>query len=80
MSESEIKKEINSILLEFEPVFTRHGGGAELVAIEQDNLVFKLIGHCKGCAMAPITFGLMLEQTIKQKLPQIKTIRYTEAD
>lgn len=78
MSEQQVKKEIKNILKQFAAVFDRHGGGAELVAIEPDTLVFKLIGHCNGCAMAPITFGLMLEQMIKEKLPHIKTIRYTE--
>jgi len=78
MTNQEIKKQVDEILIDFKPVFERHSGGAELVDIKEDGLVFKLLGHCQGCAMAPITFGLMLEQIIKEKLPQIKKISYTD--
>lgn len=76
MTNDEIRDIIEQILLEFEPVFTKHGGGAELVFIEPEAVVLRIKGNCESCAMAPITFGLGIERMIKQKLPHIKSIKY----
>jgi Fe-S cluster biogenesis protein NfuA len=69
---------IAEILFAMQPVFDRHKGGAELVEIGEAYVLFKLLGHCKGCAMAPLTFGMMLESLIKEKLPHITEVRYTD--
>ena len=66
MSDLEIKNIITEILKSFEPIFKAHGGGAELVAIEPDAVVLRILGHCNNCALAPLTFGLGIEQQIRQ--------------
>lgn len=73
MPEQEI---IESILKEMEPTFKAHKGGAEIAHFNGETLVLRLKGHCSDCAMAPLTFGLILEKMIQSKLPQIKTIKY----
>jgi Fe-S cluster biogenesis protein NfuA len=72
------KKIIWEILLTMQPVFDKHKGGAELLEIGNSYVLFGLLGHCKGCAMAPLTFGLMLDKLIKERLPHIKEVRYTD--
>lgn len=76
-NENNIRETIESIFKEFQPVFNAHKGGAELVAIEPNAVVLRLIGHCDGCALAPLTFGLGIEKLIREKLPQITEVRYT---
>ncbi len=68
---------VEAVLKEFEPMFTEHGGGAELVAVESDSVLLRLVGNCQGCGMAGVHFGVDMEQKIKKSLPQIKEITYT---
>ncbi len=75
---SQDKKIIQDILKEFESVFGAHKGGAEIMEVKGDTVVLKIKGRCKGCALAPLTFGLGIERLIKKKLPKIKTIRYID--
>lgn len=77
MSEQERNAIINNILVQFKDIFTRHGGGAELVAANEDTVILKILGHCTDCALAPLTFGLGIEQQIRQQIPSIKEVRYT---
>ena len=71
-------QKIAEILSAMQPVFDRHKGGATLMEIGESHVLFRLEGHCKGCAMAPLTFGIMLDSLIKEKLPHIKEVRYTD--
>ncbi|MDO8522045.1 MAG: NifU family protein [bacterium] len=68
---------VEAVLKEFEPMFTEHGGGAELVAVESDSVILRLIGNCQGCGMAGVHFGVEMEEKIKKSLPQIKEITYS---
>lgn len=68
---------VETVLKEFEPMFTEHGGGAELVAVESDSVILRLVGNCQGCGMAGIHFGVEMEEKIKRSLPQIKEITYS---
>ena len=68
---------VEKILSEFNPIFEAHGGGAELVAVEKDTVVLRLIGNCSGCGLAPMTFGVGVEEMIRKELPHIKEIKYT---
>jgi len=68
---------VETVLKEFEPMFTEHGGGAELVEVEQDSVILRLIGNCEGCSMAGVHFGIEMEEKIKKSLPQIKEITYS---
>lgn len=77
MTDTERINTINNILAQFKDVFARHGGGAELVAANEETVVLKILGHCTDCALAPLTFGLGIEQQIRQQLPNIKQVRYT---
>lgn len=77
MTNSEITAIIENILAEFKPVFDKHGGGAELVAIEPSSVILRIKGSCNDCALAPLTFGLGIERLIKQRLPNINQIKYT---
>jgi len=78
MINSEIKKIIDEIFLQFEPTFKAHNGGAELVAADSETVVLRLKGHCEDCALAPLTFGLGIERLIRMKIPSIKEVRYTK--
>lgn len=72
-----IIKTVEDILKEFEPIFEADGGGAELVAVEENEVILRLTGNCVGCGMVPVHFGMGIEEMIRKRLPQIKEIKYT---
>ena len=69
--------DVEDVLKQFEPVFQEHGGGAELVAVEEDEIVLRLLGNCAGCGLADLHFGAGIETMIKEKLPSVKKISYS---
>ena len=69
---------VEEVLKTFEPMFTEHGGGAELVAVDDDEIILRLIGNCVGCGMAGVHFGGGVEQMIREKIPSVKRITYTD--
>ncbi len=60
------------------PIIEAHKGGVEIVSATPESLTLRLKGHCADCAMAPITYGLVLEKYIREALPSLKEVRYTE--
>ncbi len=76
MTDDRLEK-IQQIIDQFQPTFTAHKGGAEIVALEPEAVVLRILGHCNNCALAPLTFGLGIEGLIKQEIPSIKEVRYT---
>lgn len=73
----ERQAQIQGIIDTFKPTFEAHGGGAEIVALEPDAVVLRILGHCNNCALAPLTFGLGIEKLIKTQIPSITEVRYT---
>ena len=76
-STKQIITAVEAVLKEFEPMFTEHGGGAEIVAVESDAVILRLVGNCQGCGMAGVHFGVEVEEMIKKRLPQIQEIPST---
>ncbi len=68
---------VNNQIDRVRPIILAHGGGVQIIKATQKELVLKLEGHCANCAMAPMTFGLVLEKYIREALPELEHIRYT---
>ena len=56
------------------PAIAAHGGGAELVAIEDDTAFLRLSGGCVGCGMATVTLTQGIEVSIKELVPEIARV------
>lgn len=69
---------VEEVLKEFDPMFQEHGGGAELVAVDDGEIILRLVGNCVGCGMAGVHFGVAMEEKIRAKVPTIKRITYTD--
>lgn len=70
------EKEINGILEEIKPALEAHGGGAQLASIEGNTIVLTLQGSCHGCPMSSMTFGIMVEDLIRERIPEIEKVVY----
>lgn len=78
MSASEKEKLIKAIdeaLNELRPHLAVDGGNIEVVDLKDDNTVeIKWLGNCESCSMSAMTMRAGVEQTIKQKIPQITNV------
>lgn len=63
---------IDEALNELRPHLAVDGGNIEVVDIDDDNTVkIKWLGNCESCSMSAMTMRAGVEQTIKQRVPQI---------
>ena len=80
MTEQEIILKLQEQILRIEPIMTAHGGGVEILQASEEEVVLGLKGHCAGCPLAPVTFGLVLKKYISEALPEIKNVTYINYD
>ncbi len=71
-----IKQRIEKILAEVRPGLQMDGGDVALKSIKGGVVELKIKGACHGCPMAAMTFDQGVGELIKQKIPQIKEVRY----
>ncbi|MDB4940171.1 MAG: Nitrogen-fixing NifU protein [Candidatus Doudnabacteria bacterium] len=60
------------------PIVKAHGGGVDILKATDDQLVLGLSGHCAGCPIAPMTYGVVLNKFLMEALPQLKSIKYVD--
>lgn len=60
-------KQIESVIEEIRPMLEQDGGGVEIASLdEKGNLYLNLLGACSGCPMSSITFGVVLENKLRE--------------
>ena len=70
-----LKEKVEEVLNEIRPMLKRDGGGAELVDVTEDGVVkLRLTGACGHCPMSTYTLKMGIEQRIKAKLPEVKSV------
>ncbi len=70
-----MEQKINEALNEIRQVLRRDGGDIELVGITDENVVqVRLQGHCAGCPGAQMTLKGIVEQILKEVIPEIKGV------
>ncbi len=74
--DEDIVAEVNKILEEVRPSLQSHGGDARLREVREGRVYLDLHGACQGCPMSVMTFGIMVDEMIKSRLPQIKEVVY----
>ena len=56
------------------PALGSHGGGVELVKVEDNKVYVKLTGGCRGCPGARMTMKNGIEQIIIETYPEITEV------
>ncbi|MEE8329480.1 MAG: NifU family protein [Thermodesulfovibrionia bacterium] len=71
-----LREKVEKVLDKIRPMLQRDGGDVELVDVQQSDGVVKvkLTGACSGCPMSTMTLKNAIENTIKQELPEIKSV------
>ncbi len=70
-----LKEKVQAVLEKVRPMLQRDGGDVELVDVQDDGIVkVRLTGACSGCPMSTMTLKNAIEETIKNEIPEIKSV------
>ena len=71
----ELIKKVNAVIDSIRPYLKADGGDVTLVDITDDMSVkVKLTGACHGCPFSMMTLKSGIEQTVKEKIPELKEV------
>jgi Fe-S cluster biogenesis protein NfuA len=75
----DLQEKINLALEEIRPMLEQDGGGVEIISFNNGDLTLNLLGACSGCPMSSITFGVVLENKLREICgDKIKNIYYNK--
>ena len=75
----DVYNKIQEVLDEVSPMLEADGGGVEIVEFKDGNLTLHLLGACSGCPMSSITFGVVVENKLREVCgDKIKNIYYNK--
>lgn len=57
------------------PALASHGGGVELIDVQEGVVVVRMQGGCQGCGMARVTLQQGVEAALKKAIPAVKGVR-----
>jgi Fe-S cluster biogenesis protein NfuA len=70
-----MKNKIEKILKEkINPILEEHYGGAELVEIKGKTVYVRMTGACGACPSSQITLETVIEEKIKEEIPEIERV------
>jgi Fe-S cluster biogenesis protein NfuA/nitrite reductase/ring-hydroxylating ferredoxin subunit len=67
-----LEQRLATALEKVRPYMQSHGGGVELVSLENDHAVLKLEGHCKTCPSSTVTLELAVRSAIEEACPDLQ--------
>ncbi|MEY2985915.1 MAG: hypothetical protein RJB24_144 [Candidatus Parcubacteria bacterium] len=75
----DVYTKIQEVLEEISPMLEADGGGVEILEFKDGNLTLNLLGACSGCPMSSITFGVVVENKLREVCgDKIKNIYYNK--
>jgi Fe-S cluster biogenesis protein NfuA/nitrite reductase/ring-hydroxylating ferredoxin subunit len=69
-----LEERVQGALEEVKPYMQSHGGGVELVGIEDGVVRLRMQGSCEGCAASELTLKLAIEDAIQKAAPDVERI------
>ncbi len=70
-----LKEKVEKALEEIRPALQADGGGVELVDVTEEGIVkVRLTGACGHCPMSTYTLKQGIEQRLKEKIPEVKSV------
>lgn len=73
----QLREEVEMILKEIRPYVNSHGGDVKLVEVTPTSVKLRIEGTCVGCSLSEYTYGVIVEEAIREYIPQIKEITYS---
>lgn len=73
--EDEIRRTVQEILdQQINPAVQSHGGQIELLDVQKNVVYIRMHGGCQGCASSQLTLKLGVEQSVRQRIPQVGAV------
>ena len=73
--QTQLVERVNIALNEVRPFLQVDGGNVEVVHVTDDMVVHvRWMGNCQTCSMSAMTMKAGIEQAIKNKIPEIKSV------
>jgi Fe/S biogenesis protein NfuA len=70
-----LAEQVATVLTEqVNPAIAMHGGGAELVSVEEGVAYLRLYGGCQGCGMAQVTLKQGIERILLEAIPELVAV------
>lgn len=69
-----VEERVRGALAKVRPYVASHGGGVELVAIEDGVVRLRMEGSCEGCPSSARTVKLAIEEAIVEAAPEINAV------
>jgi len=69
-----MKEKIQKVIDTIRPALQNDGGDIVLVDVVGDEVHVKLTGACVGCPMSAFTLARVVEQRIKEQVPEVKKV------
>jgi Fe-S cluster biogenesis protein NfuA len=70
-----LKERVKEVLDKIRPALQADGGDVELIDVSESGTVkVRLKGACAGCPMSQMTLKQGIESTLKQEIPEIKSV------
>ena len=69
-----MEEKIREAIEKIRPLLQRDGGDIELVSVEEGVVKVRLRGACAGCPMSQMTLKGVVEQALKEAVPEIKNV------
>ncbi len=74
-SKIELMEKVQGALNNIRPFLNSDGGDIELIDITEDMVAqVRLLGNCEGCKMSVSTMKAGVESTVKNFVPEIKSV------
>ena len=69
-----MKEKVQAVLEQIRPLLQADGGDVELVDVNNGVVSVRLKGACGCCPMSTMTLKMGIEQTLKERVPEIKEV------
>lgn len=69
-----MQEKVASAIETIRPALAEHGGGIELVKIEDKTVFVRLQGACAGCPGAMMTLKQGVERRVKELVPEVEAV------
>jgi Fe-S cluster biogenesis protein NfuA len=69
-----MREAVEKALEKIRPALQADGGNIELVDVVDGVVKVKLTGACGGCPMSQMTLKMGVERTLKQQVPEVKSV------
>ncbi|VUT28119.1 MAG: Fe/S biogenesis protein NfuA [Candidatus Syntrophoarchaeum sp. GoM_oil] len=70
-----MREKVEAVIKEIKPFLQADGGDVELIDVDENGVVkVRLQGACAGCAFSQMTLANVIEQRIKEAVPEIERV------